>query len=291
MDAVTLLRRLRHRRLAVAGALLLALVAGMLLAYRVAPGAPPWLESRQYEVGVASAAVLFDSESSLVSDLGDATVAASPANLAARAQLLANLLVSSPLKDQIAARAQILPQRLVARLSSADPRLKIQSAPAIGSTVRETDRAANVLNVALNYRVPIITFNARARSPQAAARLSNAAATELRRYVEAAGDRVPDARKLVVEPLGAASSSMQTRGPTRLSAALLALAVFVVSCAGILAVDAAVRPGSRELADGIGELPVDPPEHADDDDVQSPDAARRLKLREPSQPAKQGHLA
>ncbi|MEA2295957.1 MAG: hypothetical protein QOE86_3596 [Solirubrobacteraceae bacterium] len=243
MDAVTILRRLLRHRLAVAVGIAVALVAGTLLTYHVELGAPPRFESRQYKIGVASASVLFDSEKSQVSDLGDPKVAAAPGGLAARAQLLANLLVASPLKEQVAQLAQISPQQLITKLSSSDPNVPMTSPPATGVTVRETDPTANILNLTLNDQVPIITFNAQAPSPAVAARLSNAVVVELQRYLQqtASANAVPTFRKLVVERLGLAQSATETRGPTRMRALVTVLLIVGLWCAGILGIEASVR--------------------------------------------------
>ena len=63
MGAVTILRQLWRTRLLVAVGLALALVLGIVVSYHVPPGFPPTFKSRQFAVGIASAAVLVDSRS------------------------------------------------------------------------------------------------------------------------------------------------------------------------------------------------------------------------------------
>src|SRR6186713_197858 len=99
MEIVTILQHLWRLRVAVALSAVVALALGLLTI--VKPTFPP--ESRRYEVGVASARALVDTTNSQVVDLGvkeDANAGVLPA----RAVLLANLLTSSPLKDQTAQR-------------------------------------------------------------------------------------------------------------------------------------------------------------------------------------------
>ena len=120
MTVVAVLRELwRYRRLVIAGAIV-ALVFQVMLVYNVSLGIPPKLESRQYNVGVASGAVLIDSQSSQAVDLGggEGEVKVDVASLSARAQLLANLLVTRPLRDEIAKGAGVAPDRMITELSS-----------------------------------------------------------------------------------------------------------------------------------------------------------------------------
>src|SRR5262245_3315046 len=118
MAAVAIIRELwRFRRLVVVG-VVLAITAQLLILYNVTPGLPPTFETRQYEVGVASGAVLIDSQSSQSVDLGTTEVEVDVGSLSARAKLLANLLVTRPLRDEIATAAGVAPDKLLAELSS-----------------------------------------------------------------------------------------------------------------------------------------------------------------------------
>src|SRR5690606_13982689 len=98
----------------------LALAVLILMLYRVTPGLPPQVESRQYQVGIASGAVLIDSQLSQTVDLGgaDEDIEVDVASLAARARLLANLLVTRPLRDDIARMSGVAPNRLITELST-----------------------------------------------------------------------------------------------------------------------------------------------------------------------------
>ena len=276
MDVVTVLRRLAGHPFAVATGVVVAVVVGVLLMFHVTLGADMRFESRQYKAGIASASVLLDSAKSQVSDLGGPQDAVGPAGLQARAQVLANLLVASPLRERIAADAGIPRTRLITKLASGDPSQPVATTETIGLTVRENDRDANVLTVRVTDQVPILTFNASAPSRQDAARLSNAAVAQLRRYLDQTSslDAVPPSRKLVMKPLGAAQSSVQARGPARLTAIGAALFVFARWCGGILAIDVAVRRGRSAPAAApppaahgpVWLAPPAPPERASESD-------------------------
>jgi hypothetical protein len=93
-----------------------------------------------------------------------------------------------------------------------------------------------VLTVYVNEALPIITADAQAPSPAAAAAIAGAAVTELNLYLTstAAADKVPDARRLVVKPLGPARSATVRRGPRKLFAIIAFIVVFGLWCAAIM---------------------------------------------------------
>lgn len=230
MEAVAILRLLWHRRLLVAVGLVLALVVGIAIAYKVSLGVPPKFESRQYNVGIGSAEMLVDSPNSQVADLGASKPLTDVASLTARARLLANLMAISPLKEQIARRAGVDPRKLVAVVPSLGP----QERNALDAA--SDGPQAITLSVAFNEALPIITANTQAPSPQIAARLAAAAVTELKVYLNtlAAMQKVPDARQLVVSPLGPARYATVLRGPRRLFAVAAVIFVFGLWCASLV---------------------------------------------------------
>lgn len=249
MEAVKILRLLWRVRLLVAVGFAFALLVGTLTVFEVSLQVPPSFESRQYEVGIASAEVLVDSPNSQVIDLGDRESSADVSSLSARAQLLGDLVATSPLKDRIARRARIAPDLLIAIRPSAVP--SVEPTPLeTGAATGTSDPSANILSVRVHESLPIIGADAQAPDPATAARISDAAVAELRLYLEnaAAADSVPDARKLVVEALGPARSSVVTRGPRRMFAVLGALVIFVIWCAGILVATALARGWRHEAS-------------------------------------------
>jgi hypothetical protein len=240
MELVAVLRVLWRFRLLVVVAALLATLIGFSMAYRI--GFPPKLESRQYHVAIGSTMALVDTPSSQVVDLGGDT-GASIQTLAARASLLASLITSSPLKDEIASRAGVAPTKLIAVSPASGP-------PGSGVNAPE----ANVLKASIpnleSGEIPIIQVSTQAPDPAVAARLANQAIAVLQAHLASVAgvDKVPDARRMVVRQLGPARFSTQSRGPGRMLAIVAALFVFAFGCATILGVYALVR-GWRRAAE------------------------------------------
>lgn len=275
MVAVAILRRLWAQRLLAAVGILVALTVGLLMTYRVQLGVPPVLESRQYQIGIASAELLIDSPSSQVADVSGGQAGIDVTALTSRARLLANLMATSPLKDRIAVRAGIAPRSLRASVPST-------VGPAEGPKPVDSDddgsARANRLQVSPNEELPIITADAEASTPEQAARISSAAVEELVVYLKsvAANDQVPDARQLVVNPLGSARSAAVTRGPRRLFSAIVFFVVFGLWCAGILIVSGLARDWRSAAADEDTERADEAPRR--------PDPTPRTAPRTPAAP-------
>jgi len=246
MEAVAILRQLWRSRLLVSVGLALALTIGTVMMYQVNIRLPPTFESRQYRVGIASAELLVDSPSSQVVDLSGGRVATDVHTLSGRARLLANLMATSPLKDQIARRAGIDPRTFTASVPTLDGPAPGPS-PLSPST---TSKWANSLRVSFNEELPIINAAARAATPARAARISAAAVKQLRTYLKsvAATQKVPFANQLVISPLGRPRSASVQHGPSRLLA-LAAIVVFLaVWCAGIVLVSRLARDWRQAVA-------------------------------------------
>lgn len=258
MAVVGMFRALWRLRLFVALGFAFAVFVGSALIYEISLGVPPKFESRQYYVGVASASVLVDSPSSQVADLGDPELAAGSGILSARAELLVNLLVTSPLKERIAKRAGIPSNVLITQVGYSDPAQGVSTTDSPGVTVKPTDLEANILRLTLNDTVPIITFSARSPRPAQAVRLSNAAVTELERYMSqsAAAEKVPPVRALVIERLGHARASSQTRGREPLLGAIFGMVLFVVWCIALLSGDALARRWRQDVEDDGSDAPA-----------------------------------
>ena len=237
MELGAALRDLWAHRVLVALAAVLAILASIFVAYRVA--FPPSIESRQYHVGIASATALVDTPRSQVVDLGGKDDTSEGGTLPSRASLLANLMASSPLKEEIARRAGVAPDKLVA-VAPSGVGVPAPATPLVsGATVTADDPRANVLttNVLSSAgQLPIIVVNTQAPDATVAARLANGAIASLTDYLEtvAATDRVPSSRRLVVKQLGPASVATASRGPRRLFGLLAAIVVFGTGCAMIL---------------------------------------------------------
>ncbi|HEV2874511.1 MAG TPA: hypothetical protein VGW14_05125 [Thermoleophilaceae bacterium] len=239
MDLVAILRDLWRSRLLVITAALLALLVGVSTGYRI--GLPPSLESRQHEVGIASATALVDTPSSHVADLGGRT-GTDVATLSARASLLASLVTSSPLKGEIARRAGVPLDRLVASPPATVGPAASPAPHVSGASIKASDPRAHVLRTDVpaleSGTMPIITVDTQAPDQRQAARLANEAVSVLKAHVEsvAALDRVPAARRVAVTQLGPARAATVSRGPRALYGFLIALGVFGLGCAAILGV-------------------------------------------------------
>jgi hypothetical protein len=273
VDAVAITRELSRRRLLVAVGLVLGLVCAIVIAYQVTPGLPPKLDKRQYTVGLASAEILVDSPNSQVIDLGAGRVHTDVDALTTRARLLANLMATSPLKDQIARAARIDPRTFVADAPSLGPSLKASPIDA-----RTAGPRTNRMTVYYNESLPIITATAQAPSVGVAARIASSARSELRRYLGsvAAQDKVPDARRLVVEPLGSPLRGIAQRGRSPVLAGFAALLVLVLWCGGIVLTANFARRWRRAAAEEamreLDERPATPRPPASDGPSTGPGA-------------------
>src|SRR3954466_11789340 len=156
MDTVAILRMLWSRRRLVAGVLVLALLLGTAMAYRL-----PTLESRRYQVGVATSRIFVDTPSSQ-------GVAASPRGgdtPGTRAGLIASLMVDGTIKTSIARRAGLRPQQFDAVSESAAETSPAVPAPPSRSRVLMTSVVIN----AAGDDLPIIQIQAQAGDAQSAA--------------------------------------------------------------------------------------------------------------------------
>src|SRR3954454_20798783 len=142
----------------------------------------------------------------------------------------------SPLKDEIAAKAGINPDQMIA-ISPA------QASPAPGTQVTAPDTSnpnIRVLRATVptlqNGQVPMISVQTQAPSADEAAKLANAAIEVLQKHLQsvAATDRVPAERQLVVRQLGPGRAVVSTRGPGKKMAAIAVIPIFGAGCGTIL---------------------------------------------------------
>lgn len=267
MELITSLRTLWRFRLVVLALGLFSCAVGLMLAYRVE--GPTSFTSRQYQVGVASAQALVDTPSSQVADLGgEDTVAVDISTLSARAGLLANLMTTSPMKEEIAARAGIAPDALIAvPPASAEPGAAAAGGANPGVKVDANDPSAHILNVTIpelqSGQIPIIAIRTQAPDEAQAAKLADQAIAVLERRLSsvADNDRVPADRRVVVRRLGAAQTSLEAHGPGKLVAVGAAIALFVTGCAFVLGLIAFVRSWRRagELERSVALRPAGTP--------------------------------
>lgn len=260
MGMIAPLRRLWRLRSLVAVAGVVALLVGLSVAYRIHP--PFSLQSRQYHVGIASAQALVDTPSSQIVDLGGgATATADIATLSARASLLASLMATSPMKDEIARSVGVAPNRLIAvPPASAVPGATTTPTAPVGSTVSLKDPRANILKTSIpelqSGQIPIIAIDTQAPDPRTAARLADEAIVVLQRHLASVAglDNVPLRHRVVIRELGPAQASAQSRGPGKKLAIIAFLFVFVAGCGAILGLMALI--GGWRQADELEREPV-----------------------------------
>lgn len=250
MTVVTALRELWRRRGFVAAAFVVAALAGLLVTCSVT--LPTTVTSRQHKIALASASALLDTPSSQVVDLGGKS-SAEGSTLPGRAALLASLLATSPLKDDIAAAAGIDAKTLLtstpgvgAAAAGGAPKVSM----ATGTTVSGNDPRASTLSLQTDATLPIIVVNAESRDPEVATKLANGAIDVLQKHLtELAGNqRVPHNRQVTVKPLGPARMSIVTRGTGPAMGVAVAIVVFLLLCAAILGVTTVTREWRAAVA-------------------------------------------
>jgi hypothetical protein len=226
MQTVTILRTLWRLRLLSFLVVLVAVIAGVLVAFRVS--LPPKLESRKYDVGVATARILVDTPASQVVDVAPK----GSDTLGVRANLLANLMVDGEVKTVIARRAGLRPNQLsgVGDSVTGPPTATAKVDP------RGYVLSTRVVSTSDGSWLPIIEIETQAPRASGAATLANAAVSGLREYLDskAASERVPDASRLRVSGLGVAQARTATRGPRMLYAVGAALAITLFGFAALV---------------------------------------------------------
>lgn len=267
MQLVAFLQELLRFRLAVIAAAVLALMVTTSMSYRIY--FPPKLESRQYQVGVASARALLDTPNSQVVNANSDSTGIDIATLAGRASLLASLMTSAPIKDQIAARAGTPKGTLVTPTAgAASPAGDISD-----SSVKEADPRASLLSASIpsaDSGLPMIVVDTQAPDPAQAARLADAAIAELKAHLAsvAATERLAPDRRLVVSQLGPARSAWASKGPSRMMSFVAGFFVFALAIGGILGLSWLMRnwnqtadvPSVSEVAPLVDEVHLVEPE-------------------------------
>lgn len=237
MASVTILRALWHRRILVGAALVLAIAAGWVLAFR--PSFPP--QTRSYHVGVATTSLLVDTPKSQVVEVAPE----GSEMLGSRANVLANLMVDGEVKDGIARRIGLPPKKLIATALTADgsavpPKLNADSYAFTATVVTTSDMS----------EVPIIRVETQAPDVDRSIKLANAVIGGLTDYLnsKATTETVSDQRRLRVTGLGSAQAHLAARGPGLMIGAAATIFLFVGGCVAILSVSAVARGWRESLA-------------------------------------------
>jgi hypothetical protein len=265
MDFVTTLRRLWLRRLFLIPVVLLSVAAGAYLTV----GTPA------KDVGIGQASALVDTTTSQVVDLGGQTQLLGIATLPARATLLAGLMTSSPMKDQIATRAGISPRLLIGESAATT---SSGSGSSTGPTTFGPD--AYVLTAGVpelsTGQLPIIAVNTQAPTTAEAVKLANSSMQVLSEYLQnlAQKDNVPDQSRLVLRQLGPATAGSTSLGSSKLTAVVAAAAILLLGCALILGVPA-LKAGWRRAGE-LEKLPPGELERLSAGDLEELPAAARI---------------
>lgn len=248
MDAVKTLRALWAKRLVVLLVTVLAVGASVALT----------VTTPEQSSGIAQSLALVDTPSSQVVDLGGLADVASIATLTTRANLLTGLVTSAPLKNYIALRAGIAPGSLLALSAATQPTAApgASSSPAPGpnTSPAPTKRMPYVLTASVpelqTGQVPILMIDTQGPSAAGAARLANSAITVLTDYLHslAKSDNVPAARRVIVRQLGAATSSTNTQGASKIVSVGAGLVILLIGC-GLILIIPAMRSGWRRAGE------------------------------------------
>jgi hypothetical protein len=194
---------------------------------------PPGLTPRHLQIGAASTTVMVDAPKSKIVDLRANTQDFQ--SLTTRADLLSNVMASTPVRAYIAQRAGVPQQAIVATASlGADlPRSATEPGSERRSTdlIQETDRYR--LAISSNVNQPIMYVAAQAPSGEAAGRLANAAVDGLNDYLTAMADREgikPKSRTRLIQ-FGRATGGVVNPSVNIEIGLLTFLISFVVACA------------------------------------------------------------
>jgi hypothetical protein len=266
VELVKILRELSRRKAMVAVVLVFSLVVGLLLAFK--PTVPP--QSRQYEVALANSDILLDTRDSQVVAIdghGPELV-----TLAARANLIGNLMTGGPLKDAIARQAGV-PVESLAVVPPANVNtpgvtpLPVESPAARG--LSDADRT--VLTLTTEETLPIIHITAQAPDEATARAVTEATVSELKTYLGtvAASQKIPAAHQLVVREFGSPVTETVTRGIPRSYALIAAIGLALLGCSLIVGGAWFVRSWRQILAaEEVGH--PDAKKRNDSDDDPSP---------------------
>ena len=226
MEAIVTLRRLWRQRRLVALVAFAAILVWLMLTYRVT--LPP--ESREHEVGVATAQILVDTPYSQVVNIASA----GSETLVAQASLLAYLMTEGDVKAAIARRAGLRPKQVIGVAEAA-----VTSQADVSNAKRGPEDSVlttRLVTESDSGSLPIIQIETEAPDTRRAVRLANAAVAGLRAYLDskAAVEDVSERRRLRVTGIGAAQAAPVVRGPRSVITFGAAIVVFLIGCAIIL---------------------------------------------------------
>ena len=243
MELVNVARFLTRHRVWVAVGCVAAILAGLLAASRSqAPAA---------RVAIATGRVLIDQDPSLVADLkgkGEETIGI-------RARLLGDLLAGEEGRAVIARTAGVSPDLVGVTTPAGGPATIQVPLPQKASEFAASTRTAKPYSITVvsDDRVPVLTVNAQAPTPRAAALLVTGATAGLNALISA---RTVDPRHAVVAtpvgtPVARFAPPAHQLSPTIIAPAA-ALAIFLAWCLGMVVVAGLARGLRRTVVEPAG---------------------------------------
>jgi hypothetical protein len=233
-----LLAKLWAARNGVAVALGIAVLAVILVSFRVAMGLPPSFESRRHTVALAATSLQLDSVPSRVVD-GSGDTGNNIKTLSDRASLLGALLASRPVKQDIARSLNIAPRRVVVTMFTtfAERTRLLKNGMTPPAQPSRDSIVIDVKDPKLDEGFsPIIQIHTEAQDAKLAVAAVDASVNALRAYVVGTADRdgVPPERRMVFRQLEPARYAEEARGPGLFIALAVGLVVFGGGCAAVL---------------------------------------------------------
>lgn len=229
MELTAAAHLLWRRRLKVAIAFVISGFIGVLMVYHVTLGLPPKLRSQAHLVGQASAQVLIDTPKSQIADLKPID----PNILYSRASILADLVATAPVQQEIAAEARIPAVQLNVTPPTSSVVAPIRATPlAVQGTKAAVADNSWQLTVTIDPNLPIIAFTTVAPNANDAHKLARATLTVLQRHMSAiaASQHVPDASRPVMNPIGPPLSANVPVGPRKLYGIAAFVVLFFLGC-------------------------------------------------------------
>ena len=239
----------RHVRL-IAAAFVVAAAIGMLVSFRVSL-LPPSLHSRQTFVGAASAQVLIDTPHSQIADIGSG---GQSTTLYTQASLLADVMASAPVVNEIATQVGIPSSQLVIVPPPASVVTPLKAtALAVAAPRAAATRSPWKLTITQDPLLPIVAFAAQAPTANGAGRLATAATQVMGAHLAAidVAQNVPARQRTVVNVINPPVAGWVSQGARKVYGLVAAIVVFLLICLVSLAV------GARRRRPALGMAPLD----------------------------------
>jgi hypothetical protein len=246
---------LQTNRRPLAVATLVAVVVGLLVAFKIA--LPPTL--RHHSVGLGTESALVDTSKSQLSTLGSPTSNQVSA-LAFRASLLASLMTTPSFERAIARGAgipatnlQIIPDVTVAAATPAPA--VVPNSPGEAS---RPDKVTIIVPTVAAGQLPILQVTTQATTPKIAAALATSAIAVASANVKSPsqGQHISPSNQLVIRKLGPAASGWQGVGLSPVWGIVAAIVLLLLEAAGVLVLKARRRrPGAEPAPDEVSPAP------------------------------------